>query len=273
MHGCGNDYIFIDCFNQEIVSPESLSAKLSNRHTGIGGDGIVLIIPSGIADALMRMFNQDGSEGLMCGNAIRCVAKYLYDNNIARKAMLRIETMSGVRSLWLIVENGEVTRVRVDMGQMELAPPKVPVMLPVDRVISTPVAIGGDEYKLTCLSIGNPHAVVFIDEMPVEPDLRAIGPLFEYNALFPDRVNLEIVEVVDDRSINVKVWERGSGETLACGTGACAAAVASVLNGRCAKNEDIYVRLPGGELTVKYTDAAVYLTGDCIKVFDGTVEV
>ena len=272
MHGCSNDYIYINCFDLAINSPESLSVLLSARHTGIGGEGIVLILRSQLADAKMRLFNLDGSEGSMGGNAIRCVAKYLYDNGIVQKQNMRIETLSGIRELQLYTKNNMVSSVKVDMGYAELQPEKIPVKLSGKNVVARPVTIGGKEYIITCVSMGNPHAVVFIKSVD-KFNLHQIGPLFENNELFPDRVNAGFIEVMGRNHLKLRVWERGSGETQACGTGACAAAVAAVLNGYCDKETDIKVQLPGGELIIKYTDETVYLTGDCIKVFDGTVEI
>jgi carbamoyl-phosphate synthase large subunit len=272
MQGCGNDYIYINCFDLEINSPESLSVFLSDRHYGVGSDGIVLILPSDKADAKMRMFNLDGSEGRMCGNAIRCIGKYLYDNHIVNKTDMTIETLSGIKSLNLYTKNGLVSSVRVDMGKAELTPEKIPVSLSGDSVIARRVTIGGREYDITCVSMGNPHCVVFCEDVD-SLKLSEIGPVFENNPLFPDRVNTEFVEIVGDNQIKMRVWERGSGETLACGTGACASAVASVLNGYCRKDRDIIVQLLGGELTIRYTDDAVFMTGECKKVFDGEVEI
>ncbi|MCL1972004.1 MAG: diaminopimelate epimerase [Endomicrobia bacterium] len=273
MHGCGNDYIFINCFDLTVNSPESLSVFLSERHTGVGGDGIVLILRSDMADAKMRMFNLDGSEGSMCGNAIRCVAKYLYDNNVVQKRHMRIETLSGVKELDLSIKNGVVSSVRVDMGRPELRPEKIPVKLPGESVIARPVAVDGKEYNITCVSMGNPHAVIFCKATD-KLDLCKIGPKFENNAaLFPDRINTEFVEVVGRNHLKMRVWERGSGETQSCGTGACACAVAAVLNGYCDKDANIKVQLLGGELTIKYTDEIVYMTGECKKVFDGIVDI
>jgi len=273
MHTCGNDYIYFNCFDTEIIeSPESLSVFLSDRHTGIGGDGVVLILPSGNADAKMRMFNVDGSEGSISGNAIRCVAKYLYDNNIVRKRDMQIETKSGVRKLWLSTRNGEVSSVKVDMGYAELRPEKIPVNLTGENVINRRVTIDGEGYDITCVSMGNPHAVVFCNKID-DINLSKIGPLFEEAPLFPDRVNVEFVKVMDKNHLKIRLWERGSGETQASGTAACASAVAAVLNGYCYKDTDIKVRLPGGDLIIRYTDETVYLTGDCIKVFEGTVEI
>lgn len=272
MHGCGNDYIYINCFEQEIDDPERLAIALSDRHFGIGGDGLVLICRSDIADARMRMFNMDGSEGRMCGNAIRCVAKYLYDNGLCKKNEIKIETLSGVKTLLLNTENGSVVSVKVDMGKAELEPSKIPVTLPGDRIINEPLAIGNRTYRITCVSMGNPHAVAFCDD-PDGLDLAELGPCFEHHDIFPERVNTEFVQVIDRNTIKMRVWERGSGETLACGTGACAAAVASVLNGYCGKGQDIRVLLTGGELTINYTDERVLMTGNCVRVFEGVIEV
>jgi len=272
MQGCGNDYIYINCFDTEINSPESLSVFLSDRHYGVGSDGIVLILPSETADARMRMFNLDGSEGRMCGNAIRCIAKYLYDNNIVRKKNMTIETLSGIKSLKLYTKNGLVSSVRVDMGKAELKPEKIPVNLDGENIIARKVLIGNTEYDITCVSMGNPHCVVFCEDVDALK-LPEIGPLFEYNPLFPDRVNTEFVQIVGENTLKMRVWERGSGETMACGTGACAAAVAAVLNGYCKKDEDILVQLLGGDLIIRYTDDTVYMTGECKKVFDGEVEI
>jgi len=272
MQGCGNDYIYIDCFNREINCPESLSAVLSDRHFGVGGDGVVLICKSDTCDAKMRMFNLDGSEGKMCGNAIRCVAKYLYDNNIARKEIITIETLSGVKTVKVNTQNGLVSSVTVDMGKAEFRPDKIPVKLDGEQVINRPVNVGGQEYKITCVSMGNPHAVVFCDEVD-GLNLAEIGPLFEHHELFPERVNTEFIKVIDKNTLKMRVWERGSGETLACGTGACAAVAAAVLNGYCNKGEDVRVLLLGGELIINFTDETVTMTGDCVKVFEGVIEV
>jgi carbamoyl-phosphate synthase large subunit len=272
MHGCGNDYIYINCFDREIGDPERFAIALSDRHFGIGGDGLVLICRSDIADARMRMFNMDGSEGRMCGNAIRCVAKYLYDNGLCKKNEIKIETLSGVKTLLLNTENGSVVSVKVDMGKAELEPSKIPVTLPGDRIINEPVTVGKETYNITCVSMGNPHAVVFCDD-PDSLDIEELGPRFEHHEIFPERVNTEFVQVIDRNTIKMRVWERGSGETLACGTGACAAAVASVLNGYCNKGQDIRVLLAGGELTINYTDERVFMTGGCVKVFEGVIEI
>jgi carbamoyl-phosphate synthase large subunit len=272
MHGCSNDYICINCFDLEINSPESLSVLLSDRHIGIGGEGIFLILRSDDADAKIRIFNLDGSEDSIGGNAIRCVAKYLFDNDIVPKRQMRIETLSGIRNVNLTTRNGKVSSVTVDMGRAELSPEKIPVILEGESVIARQVTIGGAQYAITCVSMSNPHAVVFCDRLDTL-DLRAIGPLFENDPLFPDRVNAEFVEVMGRHHLKMRIWERGCGETQACGTGACAAVVAAVLNGHCDKGADIKVQLLGGELIVNYTDETVYMTGDCVKVYDGVVEI
>jgi len=275
MQSCGNDFVYFDCFKTEkINSPESLSVFLSDRHKGVGGDGVVLILPpvSDTSDARMRMFNLDGSEGGMSGNAIRCVAKYLYDSGLVKKRDMKIETKSGVKELNLSTRNGLVSSVKVNMGRAELRPEKIPVNLKGDNAIAKKVTIGGVEYEITCVSIGNPHAVVFCNNLD-ELDLSEIGPLFENDPLFPDRVNAEFVNVVGRNHLKIRLWERGSGETQASGTSACASAVAAILNGYCDKDTDIKVRLPGGNLIIRYTDEVVYMIGDCVKVFEGTVEI
>lgn len=272
MEGCGNDYIYINCFDRDIPNPEDFAVVLSDRHFGIGGDGIVLICRSSTCDAKMRMFNLDGSEGKMCGNAIRCVAKYLYDNNIVRKDRLTIETLSGIKTLKLKTENGLVSFVTVDMGKAELTPDKIPANLEGDTIVDRPITINDKEYRITLVSMGNPHAVVFCDEVD-NLNLAEIGPSFEHNDLFPERINTEFIKVIDQNTLQMRVWERGSGETLACGTGACGAACAAVLNGYCKKGEDIRVILLGGELIINYTDETVLMTGSCKKVFEGVIEL
>ena len=270
MEGAGNDYIYFDCLNEPLASPETLAVRLSNRHMGIGGDGIVLICPSDIADAKMRMFNADGSEGKMCGNAIRCVGKYLYESGAARREELAIETLSGVKKLKLYPENGSVSRVRVDMGAAVFDAEKVPVLLPARQIIDYPVQIAGGMHRITCVSMGNPHCVVFED--PDSLDLPQIGPLFENAPVFPERVNTEFVQKIGERSLKMRVWERGSGETLACGTGACAAAAAAVAQGMFPRGEDITVQLRGGTLTINVGET-VFMTGEAKIVFTGEVEL
>ncbi|WP_322181277.1 carbamoyl-phosphate synthase large subunit [Neglectibacter caecimuris] len=281
MSACRNDYIYINCFEPEnmVASPEFLSIYLSDRHNGVGGDGVILICPSDKADAQMRMFNLDGSEGLMCGNGIRCVAKYLFDNGIRKgerigegRYVLHIDTKSGVKECTVTTKNGLVSKVAVDMGRVELAPEKIPVRLEGESVINKPVSIDGEVYRVTCCSMGNPHCTVFVPSVD-KLDLEQLGPKFENDPMFPDRVNAEFVEVIDEHTLKARIWERGSGETMACGTGTCAAVVAATLNGYCEKGRDIRVILKGGELTVNYTDARVIMTGKAEKVYDGVVEV
>ena len=230
----------------------------------------MLIERSKVADAKMRMFNRDGSEGRSSGNALRCVGKYLYDNKIVRKELLTVETLSGIRSIKLIKQGGEVNAARVDMGKAELRASAIPVKSERDTVIDMPAVIGGEEYRITCVSMGNPHCVVFCDNVEAL-DLEQVGPAFEYDDRFPERVNAEFVKVVNDHTLRMRVWERGSGETWACGTGACAAAVAAVENGYCPKDEDITVKLRGGDLIIRYTDKAVYMTGSAQTVYEGTI--
>lgn len=273
MQGIGNDYIYFDCFKQEIDNPSELAVKLSDRHFGIGGDGIVLICPSNVADAKMRMFNLDGSEGKMCGNAIRCVGKYLFDNAMVDKKEISIETLSGIKYLTLYEgEDGKIVKVKVDMGQAELEAEKIPVTLKKGKIISEKAMIGNKEEVITCVSMGNPHCVVFVDSVD-GLDLEKIGPVFENAEIFPDRINTEFIEVLGRNKLKMRVWERGSGETLACGTGACASAVAAVLNGYADMGKDITVSLIGGDLTINYTNKSVMMTGEAAVVFSGEVEI
>ncbi len=275
MQGIGNDYIYFSTFDQEINNPEALAVRLSEQHFGIGGDGVILVCPSKVADAQMKMYNRDGSEGKMCGNGIRCVGKFLYDHNmldINEKDEFTIETLSGIKTLKAFTSDGEVTRLRVDMGKAVLNPKEIPVALDGDKVVDRTVTIGGKEYNITCVSMGNPHCVVFMDGADYM-DIESVGPEFENNALFPERVNTEFVTVLDEHTIKMRVWERGSGETWACGTGACAVAVAACENGFCKKGEDIKVKLKGGDLIINYTDDTVYMTGNAEKVFEGEVEI
>ena len=270
MEGAGNDYIYFDCLREPAGNLPEAAEKLSDRHKGIGGDGIVLICPSETADAKMRMFNADGSEGKMCGNAIRCVGKYLYESGAARKEELTIETLSGIKKLRLYPENGIVTRVRVDMGGSIFEADKVPVLLPKQQVIDYPVQIGGSLRRITCVSMGNPHCVVFED--PDGLDIASVGPAFEHASIFPERINTEFIKKVGDRALKMRVWERGSGETLACGTGACAAAAAAVALGMFPRGEDIEVQLLGGTLTINVGET-IYMTGEAKTVFTGEVEL
>ena len=272
MHGCGNDYIYFNCFSQKVENPEKLSIALSDRHFGIGGDGIVLICPSDVCDAKMRMFNADGSEGKMCGNAIRCVGKYLSDEGIVSGDEITVETLSGNKILKLEKSgDGKVLSVTVNMGKAEFEAEKIPVTFDEKEVIGKKVTINEKEEKITCVSMGNPHCVIFTDDTD-SLDLEKIGPKYENFKLFPDRINTEFVEIIDDKTLKMRVWERGSGETLACGTGACAVVSAAVANGICKKDTDVTVKLLGGDLKIKYTDDAVFMTGSATRVFDGEVD-
>ncbi len=272
MEGIGNDYIYFDCFKEKIEKPSELAVALSNRHFGIGGDGIVLICPSVVADAKMRMFNADGSEGKMCGNAIRCVAKYLYDHNLVKKNVITIETLSGIKTLKLFFKDRKTVKVTVNMGRAVTDAAEIPVELGVKEVINKKVKIADGEYAITCVSMGNPHCVVFVNDVS-GIDIEKIGPKFENNKIFPERVNTEFVKVIDKNRIKMRVWERGSGETLACGTGACAAVAACVLNGFVNSSEDVVVELLGGELIINYTKERVLMTGPAREVFKGEFKI
>ena len=273
MHGCGNDYVYINCFNQEVADPNTLSIELSHRRFGIGGDGVILICPSDKADAKMRMFNADGSEGKMCGNGIRCVGRYLFDNNMVSGDTLTVETLSVIKTITAYRNsNGEIELLGVDMGKAELTPENIPVSLSGDSIIAHKASFGGRDYDITCVSMGNPHCIVFVDNTD-NIDIEKIGPNFEHNDIFPEGVNTEFIKVIDKNTLQMRVWERGSGETWACGTGACASVVAAVLNGHCEKGADVTVKLKGGDLVINYTDERVFMKGPATKVFDGEVEI
>ena len=273
MQGTGNDYIYFNCFNQKIDNPAGLGVSLSNRRFGIGGDGVVLICPSKIADAKMRVFNLDGSEGQMGGNSIRCVGKYLYDNGIVDKLNITIETISGVKELKLIRKNGKIAAAEVNMGKPGLNPASIPVKLDGEKVINRKTEIADGEYSITTVSMGNPHCIVFVDNVD-KLNIEDLGPKFENDPIFPERVNTEFIKIIGENTIKMRVWERGNGETLACGTGACAAAVAACEMGLCQKDTDITVKLVGGDLTIRYTsDGTVYMTGDAVKSFEGTITI
>ena len=272
MHGIGNDYIYFDCFDWQPDDPAALAVKLSDRHFSVGGDGVVLIMRSAVADARMRMFNADGSEGKMCGNAIRCIGKFLYEIKGMQKPVLKVETLSGIKTLSVNAENGVVRSVRVDMGAAELRPSRIPARFEGERAVNVPLVADGKEYRVTCVSMGNPHCVTFVDD-PYSVDLERTGPAFEHHAAFPERVNTEFVRVDGRNELTMRVWERGSGETWACGTGACAVATAGVLNGFCDAGAEITVHLRGGDLSVSYTPEAVYMTGPAAFAFTGEVEI
>lgn len=272
MHGIGNDYIYVNCFEENISEPEKISVVVSNRRFGIGSDGLVLIMPSDKADFRMRIFNADGSEAMMCGNATRCIGKYVYDMGLTNKTDITLETNSGIKYLKLFVRDNKVESVCVDMGKAILKPSDIPVKSSLDMFVAQPVIVNGTEYKLTCVSMGNPHAVLFTENID-SLDLEKIGSHFENHEIFPNRVNTEFVEVVDGHTLKMRVWERGSGETFACGTGACATVVAAVLNGFCKHDKEILVHLRGGDLRITYqSNGTVMMTGPATYVFEGTID-
>lgn len=271
MHGAGNDYVYVNCFEERYPEEVAkLAIEISDRHFGVGGDGLVLICPSEVADARMRMFNADGSESEMCGNAIRCVAKYLYDHGIARHEALKIETGRGVLSLQCEVESSRVQRVRVNMGAPILKSADIPTTLPGDPPIRQKLSAAGREFEVTCVSMGNPHCVTFVNEINDDWVLR-VGPEIERHPAFPRRINAEFIQVISPSEFNMRVWERGSGETLACGTGACASAVAGVLNGL--TNRKVTAHLRGGDLQLEWAESGeVYMTGPATEVFSGVFQ-
>ena len=272
MHGAGNDYIYINCFEETVKNPEKLAIKVSDRHFGIGSDGLILISPSDKADFKMNIYNADGSEGMMCGNGIRCVSKYVYDNGMTDKDEISVETRSGIKLIKMNVENGKVISARVNMGEPILEAEKIPTKFDGENVIRQKLTIDKKEYEVTCVSMGNPHCIVYVDDVK-DIDLEKIGPKFENNEMFPERINTEFVHVVSDTELDMRVWERGSGETLACGTGSCAVTVASVLCGYCKRNTEIKINLLGGTLTDIWTDGGdVYMTGPAATVCTGEIE-
>ena len=272
MQGCGNDYVYVDCTKKLIDNIRDTAIKVSDRHFGIGSDGLILIRPSDKADFMMDMYNNDGSSGKMCGNGIRCVAKYVYDYGLTDKTSLKIETLSGVKSLELSVEDKKVQSVTVDMGVPVTKADAVPVITDKDELINEPVEIDGNIYNITCVSMGNPHAVVFTEDID-KLKLEHIGPMFENHPMFPERVNTEFIQLIDRRHIKMRVWERGSGETWACGTGACASVVAAILNGL--TDNEVAVTLRGGELLIRYDEKAdkVFMTGPAVTVFEGEIHL
>ena len=272
MHGAGNDYIYIDCFTENVDNPEEMSRKLSDRHFGIGADGIVLIKPSIIADCSMNIYNADGSQAEMCGNAVRCVAKYIYDNK-KKCDRIKIDTLSGIKAVEIRSKDGKAIGGTVNMGKPILNGRHIPTRYGMSVVKDQILNIDNNDYKITCISMGNPHCVVFCDDVD-RLKLDKIGPLFERHEMFPERINTEFVEIVDENHLKIRVWERGSGETLACGTGACAVAVASVINGICRRNEKIKIQARGGVLSVEWQENDnVYLTGEALCVFDGKIDI
>ena len=273
MHGCGNDYVYVNCLEEKIKHPSETAIKVSDRHFGIGSDGLILIKPSEKADFEMEMYNADGSQGAMCGNGVRCIAKYVYDYGLTDKTTITIETKGGIKELDLTVEDGKVTWVKVDMEAPITKASQIPAIYDdLDEVIDQPVIVDGKEYNITCISMGNPHGVVFVDSV-ADIDIEKIGPKFENHPMFPDRVNTEFIELVDDKTIKMRVWERGAGETLACGTGACASAYASYLNKKTGKK--VLVHLLGGDLQIEYDEEkdTIFMTGPATTVFDGEIDL
>lgn len=271
MQGLGNDYVYVNCLEERVENPAELSIKVSDRHFGIGSDGLILICPSDIADFRMDMYNADGSRAEMCGNGIRCVGKYVYDFGLTDKVDVSIETLAGIKYLHLEVENGKVKLVTVDMGTPELSARKIPIISDKETVISESILVGGVEYKMTGVSMGNPHAVVYLEDM-TQLQMEQIGPKFEKHERFPSRINTEFVQVLDRNTVVMRVWERGSGETLACGTGACAVAVASILNGY--TEDSVTVKLLGGDLKITWNreENKVYMTGPAEVAFTGEID-
>ncbi len=273
MHGIGNDYVYVNGFTETIGDPNSVSKFVSDRRCGIGSDGLIMILPSEVADCRMRMFNADGSEGMMCGNGIRCVGKFAYDNGIVTESELSVETKSGIKYITLEINDGVAVAATVDMGKAILRPADIPVKMDGETCIAQPLMVNGQEYTVTCVSMGNPHCIVFCND-PKDIPLEQIGPHFEHHALFPERINTEFLQVIDETTLNMRVWERGSGETYACGTGACACVVAAVLNGFCKHDTEITVHLLGGDLKITYqSDGTVMMTGPVTHVYDGEIDI
>ena len=272
MEGLGNDYVYVNCFKETVEDPKSIAIKVSDRHFGLGSDGLILIKPSEVADFRMDMYNADGSQSEMCGNGIRCVAKYVYDYGLTDKTSISVETLAGIKYLDLKIEDGKAVMITVNMGSPELIAERVPVKSDKEKVIDEPILVDGQEYRMTCISMGNPHCIVFVEDTKNFP-LEEVGPLFESHEVFPNRVNAEFVQILDRKTVNMRVWERGSGETLACGTGTCATVVASCLNGH--TEDEVTVHLLGGDLFIKWDREGnlVYMTGPAKVVFDGEIEL
>ena len=272
MHGLGNDYVYVNCFEEKIDNPPAVARFVSDRHFGIGSDGLIMINPSKTADFEMEMYNADGSRGEMCGNGIRCVAKYVYDYGLTDKTQISVETLGGIKYLDLTVEDGKVSQVKVDMGKPELEADLIPIISEREQVIDEPIEVDGKEYHMTGVSMGNPHAVIYVDDVK-GLDLEKIGPKFENHERFPKRINTEIVHCIDRQTVEMRVWERGSGETLACGTGACAVAVSSILNNL--TDTRVTVKLLGGDLQIEWDREKdrVFMTGPATVVFDGVIDI
>lgn len=274
MHGIGNDYVYVNCFKETVKNPVEVAKFVSDRHFGIGSDGLILIKPSEIADVEMDMYNLDGSQGAMCGNGIRCVAKYSYDYGLVDKTQISVATKSGIKYLDLTVEDGKVSMVKVNMGAPILEAKDIPTIAEDGQIIAEPLEVNGKTYEITAVSMGNPHAITYVDEV-ADLDLEKIGPDFEFHPFFPNRVNTEFVKVIDRHTVQMRVWERGSGETMACGTGACAVAVASILNHKVDGDAPVTVKLLGGDLEIFWDRKAnlVYMTGPATTVFDGEIDI
>lgn len=272
MHGLGNDYVYVNCFEEKIDNPQAVARFVSDRHFGIGSDGLIMINPSKTADFEMEMYNADGSRGEMCGNGIRCVAKYVYDYGLTDKTQISVETLGGIKYLDLTIEDGKVSLVKVDMGKPELEADLIPIISEREQVIDEPIEVDGKEYHMTGVSMGNPHAVIYVDDVK-GLDLEKIGPKFENHERFPKRINTEFVHCIDRQTVEMRVWERGSGETLACGTGACAVAVSSILNNL--TDTQVTVKLLGGDLQIEWDREKdrVFMTGPATVVFDGVIDI
>ena len=268
MQGIGNDYVYVNCLEETVEHPSELAKLVSDRHFGIGSDGLILIRPSAQADFFMEMFNADGSRSEMCGNGIRCVGKYVYDHGLTDKTQITVNTLAGVKHLTLHVEDGRVAAVTVDMGEPVLDAALIPVEAAESPVVSAPIEVAGQAFEMTCVSMGNPHAVMFMDDTAAVP-IDQIGPAFEFHPAFPKRVNAEFIQVLNRSEANMRVWERGTGETLACGTGACASVVACILNGL--TDDEVTMHLLGGDLRIRWNrdDNRVYMTGPAATVFEG----
>lgn len=270
MHGIGNDYIYIDCLNQALKNPSKCAKLWSDRHFGIGSDGLVLILPSKIADFKMDIYNSDGSLAEMCGNAVRCIGKYLYENKLVNKDKILLETRSGIKELKLYIEDNKVNTVKVDMGVPILEPSKIPVNLKLDKILNYPLTIADKSYNINCVSMGNPHTVIITNDNLDNLDIKKLGPVIENHNLFPNRTNVEFINIIDKNNIKIRVWERGAGETLACGTGACASFVVSVLNNYCEREIDAHLK--GGNLFLEWDKSNhIFMTGSATKVFEGEI--
>lgn len=272
MQGIGNDYVYVNCFEEAVPNPSKVASFISDRHFGVGSDGLILICPSQVADCKMVMFNSDGSQSQMCGNGVRCVGKYIHDRGLTAKTTVTVETLGGIKILQLHLNDDKVSAITVDMGKPILAPAEIPVASTKDRFIDQPVTVRDKTVSVTAVSMGNPHAIVFVEDTD-SLELAKLGPDFEHHPIFPERTNTEFIQVLDRSNLNMRVWERGAGETLACGTGACAALVAAVLTGRCDREATLH--LLGGDLRIRWDETTdhVFMTGPAEFVFDGEIDI